>query len=95
MKPYIKKVPKSLKYCEELFDKDVLEIKELVKDIGDLNILIKREQKNFVLYDNSNIMCNTFFTKLNKNIQSFGRISLHYDYNNENIINLKNKLLLK
>ena len=27
MKPYIKKTPKSLKYCEELFDKDVLEMK--------------------------------------------------------------------
>ena len=28
MKPYIKKIPKPLKYCEELFDKDVLEIKQ-------------------------------------------------------------------
>ena len=37
MKPYIKKIPKPLKYCEEFFDKDVLEIKQLVKDIGDLN----------------------------------------------------------
>ena len=27
MKPYRKKIPKPLKYCEELFDKDVLEIK--------------------------------------------------------------------
>ena len=27
MKPYQKKIPKPLKYCEELFDKDVLEIK--------------------------------------------------------------------
>ena len=49
MKPYVKKIPKPLKYCEELFDKDVLEIKQLVKDIGDLNTLIHREQKNFVL----------------------------------------------
>ena len=48
MRPYIKKVPKPLKYCEELFDKDVLEIKQLVKDIGDLNTLIHREQKKFV-----------------------------------------------
>ena len=29
MKPYIKKIPKPLKYCEELFDKDVLEINNL------------------------------------------------------------------
>ena len=74
-------MPKLLKYCEELFDKDVLEIKQLVKDIEDLNTLIKREQKNFVLYDNSNIISNTFFTELNKNIQSYGRISVHYNYN--------------
>ena len=42
MKPCIKKLPKPLKYCEELFDKDVLEIKQLVKDTGDLNTLIHR-----------------------------------------------------
>ena len=65
MKPYIlmKKIPKPLKYCEELFDKDVLEIKQLVKDIGDLKTLIHREQKNFVLYDDSNIIDNTFFAE--------------------------------
>ena len=95
MKPYIKKIPKPLKYCEELFDKDVLEIKQLVKDIGDLNTLIHREQKNFVLYDDSNIISNTFFTELNKNIQSYGRISLQYDYNNEKVTNWKNKLRFK
>ena len=49
MKPYIKKIQNSLKYCEELFDKVVLEIKQLVKDTGDLNTLIHREQKkNFI-----------------------------------------------
>ena len=85
---------KPLKYCEELFDKDVLEIKQLVKDIGDLNTLIRKEQKKIVLYDNSNIS-NTFFTELNKNIQSYGRISLHYDCNNEKVINWKNKLRFK
>ena len=47
MKPYIKKVPKPLKYCEELFHKDVLEIKQLVKEVGDLKTLIHREQKKF------------------------------------------------
>ena len=35
IKPNIKKIPKPLKYCEELFDKHVSEIKQLVKDIGD------------------------------------------------------------
>ena len=62
-----KKVPKLLKYCEELFDKDVLEIKQLVKDIGDLKTLIYREQKKFVLYDDSNIISDTFSTELKKN----------------------------
>ena len=95
MKPYIKKVPKPLKYCEELFDKGVLEIKQLVKDIGDLKTLIHREQKKFVLYDDSNIISDTFFTELRKNIQSYGIISLHYDYNNGKLINWKNKLHFK
>ena len=95
MKLCIKKIPKPLKYCEELFDKDVLEIQQLIKDIGDLNTLIHREQKNFVLYHDSNIASNTFFTELNKNIQSYGIISLKYDYNNEKVINWKNKLHFK
>ena len=82
MKPYIKKIPKPLKYCEELFDKDVLKIKQLAKDIGDVNTLIHREQKKIVLYGDSNIVSNIFFTELNKNIQSYGIIPLQYDYNN-------------
>ena len=45
MKPYIKKIPKPLKFCEGLFDEDVLTIKQLVKDIGDLNTLIHKKQK--------------------------------------------------
>ena len=50
MKSYIKKIPKALKYCEELFDKDVLEIKKLVKDIGNLTPLIhKEQQQNFFI----------------------------------------------
>ena len=78
-----------------MFDKDVLERKQLVKDIGDLNTLIHREQKNFVLYDDTNIISNTFFTELNKNIPSYGRISLQYDYNNEKVIHWENKLRFK
>ena len=95
MKPYIKKIPKPLKYYEALFDKDVLEIKQLVKDIGDLKNLIHKEQKKFILYDDSNIISDTFFTELNKNIPSYGLISLHYDCNNEKLINWKNKLRFK
>ena len=74
-----------------MFDKDVLVIKQLIKNTGDLNTLIHREQKNFVLYNDSNIVSNTFFTELNKNIQSYGIISLQYDYNNEKVIKWKNK----
>ena len=95
MRPYIKKIPKPLKFCEELFDKDVLTVKQLVKDIGDLNTLIHKKQKKIILYDESNIISNTFFTELNKNIQSYGTISLQYDYNKENLINWKNKLSFK
>ena len=47
------------------------------------------------MYDDSNIISNIFFTELNKNIQSYGRISLQYDYNNEKVINWENKLRFK
>ena len=50
MKPYIKTIRKLLTFCEELFDKNVLEIKKLVKDIGDLTPLIQKEQKIFFIW---------------------------------------------
>ena len=92
MKPYIRKIPKTLTDCEKLFDKDVLEMKQLAKDIGDLSNLIHKEQKNFILYDESDFIKETFFTELDKNIPSYGIISLHYDYNKKTLINWKNKL---
>ena len=49
MKPYIKKIPKPLKFYEELFDEDVLTIKQLVQDIGDLNTLIYKKKKMFYM----------------------------------------------
>ena len=78
-----------------MFDKDVLTVKQLVKDIGDLNTLIHKKQKKIILYDQINIISNTFFTELNKNIQSYGMISLQYNYNKENLISWKNKLSFK
>ena len=45
MKPYIKTIPKSLTFCEKLFDKNVLQIKKPVKDIGNLTPLIHKEQQ--------------------------------------------------
>ena len=42
--------------CEELFDTNVLEIKILVSDIGDLKATVAKKQLNLVLYDDSNIL---------------------------------------
>ena len=47
------------------------------------------------MYDDNNIISNIFFIELNKNIQSYGRISLQCDYNNEKVINWENKLCFK
>ena len=47
-KPYITKIPKLLKYCEELFDPNVFVIKKLVKDIGDLTPIVYKETFFFV-----------------------------------------------
>ena len=47
------------------------------------------------MHNDSNIINNTFFTELNKNIQSYGTISLQYYHNNEKLINWKNKLRFK
>ena len=94
MKPYIKTIPKPLTFCEKLFDKNVLQIKKLVKDIGDLTPLIHKEQQQQKLYDGSNIITDTFFTEVNKNIKTYGLISLEYNHN-ENLINSKNRLRYK
>ena len=87
-------VPEPLSECEKLFDKNVLPIKKLVKDIGNLkNLTIK--ETIFFLYDNSNFITNTFFTELNKKVQCYGFISLLYNNSNEQLENLKNKLKSK
>ena len=78
--------------CEKLFDKNVWTIKKLVKDIGDLDSLVIKETKNFFLYDDSNLITNTFFTEVNKKLQPYGLISLEYNSNNKNLINSKNRL---
>ena len=78
--------------CEKLFDKNVLPIKKLVKDISDLNDLVITKTKDFFLYDNSNFIQSTFFTELNKNIQAYGYISSLYNNRNNRLISSKNKL---
>ena len=65
--------------------------KKLVKDIGDLNNLTIKETKNFFLYDDSNLISNTFFTELNKKIQAYGYISLLYNNSDERLITSKNR----
>ena len=61
-------IPEPITKCEELFGYNVLPIKKLVKDIGDLNNLTIKETKKLFLYDDSNLISNTFFTELNKKV---------------------------
>ena len=55
----------------------ILPIKKLVKDIGNLNNLTIKETRNFFLYDDSNLITNTFFTEINKKIYSV-TVTLRY-----------------
>ena len=48
--------------------------------------------KKRFLYDESSIITHTFFTEVNKKIQSHGLISLEYDKTTESLINSKNRL---
>ena len=59
-------IPESMTESEKLFNKNVLPIKKLVKDIGDLYFIDEKVRKNYFLYDDSNLITNTFFTELNK-----------------------------
>ena len=77
---------------ENLFDKDVLEIKNLVKKIGTIEEKIQSEQKNLISYDNSNVIKETFFTELNKKFSSDGMISVNYNDNKKTLVNWQNKL---
>ena len=45
--PVLKDIPHPISACRKLFDKNVLPIKKLVEDIGDLNNLTIKETKNF------------------------------------------------
>ena len=69
-KSYINKIPKLLKYGEELFDANVLVIQKLGKDIGDLTPIVHKEWKKNFLYDDTSIITHIFFTEVNKKIQS-------------------------
>ena len=85
-------IPHPITVCENTFDKNVLPIKKLIKDIGDLNNLAVNETKNVFLYDDSNFISNTFFTELNKKKQCYGYISLLYNNSGKHLVNSKNRL---
>ena len=85
-------VPETLTHCEKLFDKNVLLIKKLVKDISDLNNLTIKEIKNIFLSDDNNLISNIFFTELNKKIQYYGFISSLYNNSDKQLVNSKNRL---
>ena len=57
-----------------------------------MNNLTIKETKSFFLYDNSNLISNTFFTELNKKTQACGYILLLYNDRDEQLITLKNRL---
>ena len=80
---FITKLPRPLHLAELLFDKNVIPIKRIVKNIGDLNKIIEKEQEKIFLYNDSDIITHTFFTEVNKEIPCFSLISLEYDSNNE------------
>ena len=89
----LKDLPGGLDDCEKLFDKDVLEIKKLVNDIGLLKEITEYEQLNLGLYDDDNIIDETFIQRLNKRIQLYGFISIPFFQNKKNhLITFKNLL---
>ena len=89
----VKDLPTNIDDCEKLFDKDVLEIKKLVSDIGLLKEITEYEQLNLGLYDDENITDETFIQRLNKRIQIYGFISIPFVQNKKNhLVTLKNLL---
>ena len=53
------------------------------------------KNKNIFLYDDSNVITNTFFSEVNKKIQCYGFISLEYNHDNEKLITSRNRLSFK
>ena len=76
-KDVFKDIPRPLTEGEKLFDKNVLKIKKLEKEIGDLNDAIFKETKKFNLYDDSNFIFNTFFTELKNTVLRFYFVTLY------------------
>ena len=88
-----KDLPDDLNECEKLFDKDVLEIKKLVQDIGALNEVTEDEQLNLAIYDDSNLVEETYIQRFNKHLQLYGFISIPFaNTKKSNLITLNNLL---
>ena len=88
-----KDITDKLDECEKLFDKNVLEIKKLVEDIGVLNEVVEHEQLNLALYDDSNLIEETFIQRVNKHLQLYGFISVPFgNKKGNNLIGLQNFL---
>ena len=63
-----------IQQAEKELGKSVLEIKALVKKMGEISKILFK-QKNIFLYDESNYIKHTFYTELNKKLQIYGLIS--------------------
>ena len=87
------KIPQDIDACEKLFDEEVLKVKKLVKDIGQPKEIPEYEQINLALYDESNIIEETFVQRINKKIQLYGIASIPFAHTKKNhIVSLKNLL---
>ena len=64
-----KGLPNDLAECEKLFDEEVLKIKKLVGDIGELKEITEDEQLTLILYDDSNLIEEAFIQRFNKQLQ--------------------------
>ena len=49
-------IAETIKKAEEIFYKNVLSVKKLMKEIGDIKEIVHKEQKIFFLHDDSNII---------------------------------------
>ena len=88
-----KDLPDDLAECEKLFDEEVLKIKKLVRDIGEINELTEDEQLNLILYDDTNTIEETFIQRFNKQLQLYGFISIPFaNTKKNNFLTLKNLL---
>ena len=93
-KPFFKNIPTTLADAELLFDKDVLEIKELVKKTQKFIIEdnYADANRNLVLYDNENIVLPTFFTELKKNLSAYGIFSTRHKQKGNILIDSRNRI---